>query len=87
MGDQWLTVAPLYDLAILAVRLGQPRAAPLLEDSLVLSREHGDRRRIAKCLDGFAGLAAEAGRPARAARLLGGESLIRFTRRTDSAPA
>jgi DNA-binding CsgD family transcriptional regulator len=62
----------LHNLGYLALRGGDlSRAARLFGESLALFQGQGDRRGIAECLAGLAGLAGALKQPERGARLLG----------------
>jgi tetratricopeptide (TPR) repeat protein len=78
MGDKRCSGISLHNLGKVAESRGDYEAARArYEESLTLHREVGERRGIAECLLGFAGVAAAAGQPERAARLFGAAAALR----------
>ena len=71
--------ATLMLLGDILQRIGDTaRAAALCAESMVLSRDNGDRLQLARALEGLAGVAATTGRPELAARLLGAAEALRL---------
>jgi predicted ATPase/DNA-binding XRE family transcriptional regulator len=68
----------LSNLALMALYTGDyGRARELFEDSLAAYADRGDRRGMAGCVEGLAGVAAAAGRGVEAARLFGLAAALR----------
>jgi non-specific serine/threonine protein kinase len=78
--DTWGIAVGLSSNAVAALlREDRGRARELLAESLTLCWERRDRRLAAECLAGLATVAAQAGNPARAARLSGAAGHVRET--------
>jgi non-specific serine/threonine protein kinase len=94
MGNKSGIAWSLQNLGYLAQRQGEPRqAAALLEESLSLFRELGNKMGIAECLEGLAGVAAgdqapgeSAAGAVRAVRLLAAADSIRALANTPLPP-
>lgn len=72
----------------MALRQGQPaQAAELCRESLALNLEVGDRRAVAACLAGLAGVAQAQAQPLRALRLCGAVSALLDSIATPLMPA
>ena len=68
----WAVGIALLSLGKAARALGEfPRGAATYREAVALFAEHGDRGKVASCLEGLAHLAALDGEPERAARLFG----------------
>lgn len=71
-GDRWGLARALNRLGFALLSLNEvSRAKACFTESLDLWQSMGNRRGIIHCLIGFGGIAADSGRPDRAARLLG----------------
>ena len=78
LGAPWLSAWALARLGLLAIERGdQPRAEALLDESMSLCRDMGDRQGIARALDGFAQLACVSGQAETALRLVAAADAIR----------
>lgn len=78
LDDTWEIAARLGNLGEIVRRQGDlPRAAHLLAESTSLFHSLGEKRRVAECLEEFAALAAELGRPHDAATLGGAAAVLR----------
>jgi non-specific serine/threonine protein kinase len=76
--DKRVLAGLLVSLALVDIDAAAPAAARArLEEGAALVRELQDRATAALCLDGFAGLAAAQGQPARALRLAGAAARLR----------
>ncbi len=85
--DSMRTAAALSILAMVLRRQGDTNEAlTFYRDSLRLFQTGGDRRGIARCLDGIAGLAVKGRLPERGARLLGGATALREGMRVPLEP-
>jgi DNA-binding CsgD family transcriptional regulator len=78
IGDRLVASQTLYNLALEESRSGgdHERAAQLYVEGTRLAAEMGDKANAAHCLEGLAGLIAERGESARAARLFGASEAL-----------
>jgi hypothetical protein len=79
LGAQWLAAWTLARLGLLAIeRSDLARAEAVLDESLSLCRDMGDRQGIARALEGFGQLACVRGQAETALRLVGAADAIRM---------
>jgi len=78
LDDTWATSIQLVWLGVVARHLGHlAQAAAYLTQSLMMSRRLDDKEHTVECLEGFAGLTAAQGHPAKAVRLWGAADSLR----------
>jgi tetratricopeptide (TPR) repeat protein len=79
LGAQWLVAWTLARLGLLALEQSDlAKAEALLDESLSLCRDMGDRQGIARALEGFGQLACLRGQAETALRLIGAADAIRI---------
>jgi hypothetical protein len=81
LGDMWGTASALINLGNVAYQqVDHGRAAPLLEEALLLGRNIGARALVAGGMECLAWVAAARGQPHRAARLGGAAEALGFVK-------